>query len=204
MKKYIVFLICSFILCFTGGCSNSSSIEGNKNELGNYISFKKVSTAKSIEFMKKATLNITGFQQGGHLKIDDNEIIYPKKDFEMLSVIAKVNNKSDSSINIKNFLKCKEGSVFKVDENYYPVSNYYVAENGDDGTIRSNEEKTVYIYAEIPSGTITDQNLIEVYLTYGKETSPFCAIDEDDLNKDTTKNGLHFQLQWSTLADDMW
>jgi len=40
MKKLILFLICSFILCFTGGCSNDNS-EGNKNELGNYIAFKK-------------------------------------------------------------------------------------------------------------------------------------------------------------------
>lgn len=48
MKKRILILICVFILCFTGGCANDNS-EGNKNELGNYITFQKVSTAKILK-----------------------------------------------------------------------------------------------------------------------------------------------------------
>ena len=203
MKKLILFLICSFILCFTGGCSNDNS-EGNKNELGNYIAFKKVSTAKNVEIMKDITINISASEHGGHLRIENDKNLFPKKDGELLGIIAKVNNQSASSINIKNFLNCKDGSVFKVDESYYPASNYHVEGNDEDGIIKPNEEKTVYIYTEIPFGTATDQSLIEVYLTYGKETSPFCAINEEDLNGNTTQNGFHFQLQWSTLADDMW
>ena len=62
----------------------------------------------------------------------------------------------------------------------------------------------MYLYAEVPSGIVTDQSLIEAYLTYGKETKPSCAIQEDDVNKDTTKSGLHYQLQYSTSVDDMW
>ena len=89
-------------------------------------------------------------------------------------------------------------------DSYYPVSNYHVEGNAKDGIIQPNEEKTVYIYTEVPFNTVTDQSLLEVYLTYGKETKPFCAINEEDLNGNTTQNGFHFQLQWSTLADDMW
>ena len=203
MKKRILISICAFILCFTGGCANDNS-EGNKNELGNYITFQKVSTAKNIEIMKDVTINITATEHGGHLRIENGKNLFPSNDGELLGVIAKVNNQSNSSINIKNFLNCKEGSVFMVDENYYPVSNYHVEGNAKDGIIQPNEEKTVYIYTEVPFNTVTDLSLLEVYLTYGKETKPFCAINEEDLNGNTTQNGFHFQLQWSTLADDMW
>lgn len=203
MKKLIMFLICSLILCFTGSCSNDNS-EGSKNELGNYITFKKVSTAKNIEIMKDVNINITATEHGGHLGIENGKNLFSNKDGELLGVIAKVNNQSDSSINLENFLNCKEGSVFRVEESYYPVSNYHVEGNDEDGIIQPNEEKTIYIYTEVPLGTVTDQSLIEVYLTYGKETKPFCAISEKDLNENTTKKGFHFQLQWSTLADDMW
>ena len=128
-----------------GGCSNKNT-EGDKNELGNYITFEKVSTAKNIEIMKDVTMNISAFEHGGHLRIEDGKNLFPKKDGELLGIIAKVNNQSASSIHIENFLNCKEGSVFMIDESYYPVSNYHVEGKGEDGIVQPNEEKTVYLY----------------------------------------------------------
>lgn len=88
MKKRIIFLICSFILCFTRGCSNNSNLEGTQNEFGSYISFKKVSTTKNIQLMKDVTMYVPAFEYGGHLNIENNNHVFLNND-KLVSALQK-------------------------------------------------------------------------------------------------------------------
>ena len=204
MKKVTTVLIQIIALICLGGCSEIDTEYGSVNELGNYISFEKTRAAKSFNLLDNVEMYISGYEGGAHLNISDDNIISYEKG-ELLSVVATINNQSDSDIDLTNFLRCNEGTVFRVDDEYYPASNFAIKDGKDsNGIIKPNEEKIIYIYTEVPIGKIQDDSLIEVYLTYGKDSEPSCAIKEEDLNTNATKNGFHIQLQWSVLADEMW
>ena len=207
MKKVIAILFQLMILFFLGGCSESNKqVEyGALNELDNYISFKKIGTVEKFNLLDDVEMCVSKYVGGARITISEENFIYPDDNDELLSIGATINNQSDANVDLTNFLRCKEGTVFRVDDEYYPASNFAIKDGEDsNGIIKPNEEREIYIYTEVPIGQIQDDSLIEVYLTYGKDTEPSCAIKEKDLDTNATKEGFHIQLQWSVLADDMW
>ena len=209
MKKYAVLSICLISLLYINGCSelDHSNTEGSINELGNYISFEKVSTATEFELLDNVKMSVTGMEQVNNLMPSetDDTIIYPEDHGELLVIVAIIKNQSDDVVDLNNFLKCKEGTVFRIDEEYYPALNFAVKDESNiKAMIKPDDEKTIYIYTEVPVGKVSNESLIEAYLTYGRELEPSCALKIEDLDTDTTKKGFHFQLQRSTSAENFW